>query len=74
MFNSDQLDYMDYLSKVPPEKKCYCGWYLKDKCFSCPKGYTAADKLKARCKHCHSAPEPGKKKIYHVVNCKNYGK
>lgn len=36
MFNSDQLDYMDSLAAMPPETKCYCGWWPAGKCFSCP--------------------------------------
>ena len=32
MFNSEQVSWMKYLSTLPPEKKCKCGWDLKGKC------------------------------------------
>ena len=32
MFNEDQRDYMAYLARLPREKRCECGWYLKDEC------------------------------------------
>lgn len=50
MYNEDQLDYMSYLATIPPEKKCWCGWYPLGECYHCRQshpGKTCADKLKA---------------------------
>lgn len=35
MFNNDQLDHMQYLSSLPPERKCQCGWNVKWDCYQC---------------------------------------
>ncbi len=35
MFNSEQLDDMRYLSSLPREDKCACGWYRKGECPHC---------------------------------------
>lgn len=35
MFNSEQLGDMRFLSRLPAEKKCSCGWYEKGKCPHC---------------------------------------
>lgn len=32
MFNSEQLGWMQYLSSLPPEEKCHCGWFRKGEC------------------------------------------
>ena len=47
-FNRDQEAYMDYLAKLRPEEKCYCGWYLLGECRngSCDPNKTNADKIK----------------------------
>ena len=31
-FNEDQQDYMKSIFSIPREKRCQCGWYLKDEC------------------------------------------
>jgi hypothetical protein len=46
VFNRDQRDYMRSLDEMPPETKCYCGWYALGSCPHCPKDKTCADKLK----------------------------
>jgi len=35
MFNKYQREYMEYISAVPREQRCRCGWYLKNKCPHC---------------------------------------
>lgn len=45
-FNSDQISYMESLHKIPPEQKCYCGWYRLGECPHCPKDKTCADKMR----------------------------
>lgn len=45
-FNSEQEDYMRELAEIPPEQRCYCGWYRLGQCPHCPKDKTCADKLK----------------------------
>jgi len=27
--NKEQQEHMEYLAKIPRDKKCECGWYLK---------------------------------------------
>lgn len=46
--NSEQRDYMKSLDRIPPERKCYCGWYELGQCPNCPKDKTCADKLRER--------------------------
>jgi hypothetical protein len=33
MFNEDQQDWMRYLSTLPAEKKCECGWNERGHCY-----------------------------------------
>ena len=52
-FNEDQQSWMRTLAKLPPEKKCDCGWSYRGQCFgSC---YGRPDKggalLKSGCGH-----------------------
>lgn len=35
MFNDDQLGHLEYLSSLPPERKCRCRWYVKWDCYHC---------------------------------------
>lgn len=70
MFNSDQRDYMRYLSRRPPESKCWCGWYDLGACPHCPPGKSAADKVAASCPKCRSAPPPDlSRPIAHAYKC-----
>lgn len=69
-FNSDQQDYMRSLAAIPPERKCWCGWYTLGDCPHCPPGKTAADKIAAWCPECHNAPPPdGSRDIIHNYKC-----
>ena len=43
-----QLDYMRELAEIPPDQRCYCGWYRLGMCPHCPPGRTCADKLRDR--------------------------
>ena len=55
--NTEQNDdYMDSLNRMPPEKRCYCGWYPLGECHSCPSTVSLADKLRLRCPTCGNAP------------------
>lgn len=49
-FNEDQNDYMRQIEAMPPETRCWCGWYPFGQCSnpSCPKDKTCADKLAQR--------------------------
>jgi hypothetical protein len=38
MFNEHQQGYMDYLSSLPADAKCACGWYRKEECDYAEKG------------------------------------
>jgi len=42
-FNADQEAYMEYLSKLKPEEKCKCGWYLVNECPNHPKPKPSED-------------------------------
>ena len=35
MFNDEQVSWMRYLSWLPPDQKCRCGWYQKWDCYNC---------------------------------------
>jgi hypothetical protein len=46
MFNEDQLDHMRSLAAIPPQEKCYCGWYRLGECPNgCPPDKNNLDKL-----------------------------
>ena len=48
MFNRHQKEYMKYLSELPPESRCWCGWYPIGECNGggfCPTDKTCADKM-----------------------------
>lgn len=69
-FNEEQQGYMEYLAKIPPKDKCWCGWYLVGECPSCPRGKTAADKMAVRCPKCFNAPPPDlSRPIIHCKGC-----
>jgi hypothetical protein len=69
-FNSDQVDYMRSLGEIPPESKCWCGWYSLGECPHCPAGYSSADKIKAWCPECHNDPGPKcDRPITHRIGC-----
>ena len=55
-FNSDQESYMEFLSSVAPERKCWCGWFMVGACPNCPPALTLAAKKAVWCKDCHNAP------------------
>lgn len=58
--NEDQKDYCRFLGTIPPEQKCWCGWYRKEECGSwCNRAgreLTCADKLKLACPDCGGLP------------------
>lgn len=54
--NADQQDYVDSLSKIAPDQKCYCGWFRLGQCGHCPPHLTCADKLAAMCPECKNYP------------------
>ena len=66
-FNEDQIAHMDYIASIPPQLRCWCGWYdafgqpyKLGKCPNgCPKDKTCADKLAER--EILAAPEQGGK-------------
>jgi hypothetical protein len=43
--NDDQLDHVRSLSQIPPEQRCWCGWFKLGECPTCERGKTCADKL-----------------------------
>jgi hypothetical protein len=69
-FNEDQQAYIEYLATIPPEQKCWCGWYKVNECPHCPSGKTSADKIAVRCPECHNDPGPeGDRPIIHRKGC-----
>ncbi len=69
MFNSDQNDYMDSLARMPLESKCWCGWFAKGECHSCPPEKTCADKIALRCPECQEYPILHNSKLQHRRGC-----
>jgi hypothetical protein len=70
MVNADQQAYTHYLRTIAPEDKCWCGWYPRGECHTCPVEFTCADKLAAQCPDCHNAPiAPGASTISHRIGC-----
>ena len=47
-FNSDQEDYINSLSKIPANEKCWCGWYKFNECYDCKRGKYAEQTLQDR--------------------------
>ncbi len=70
--NSDQNELMADLAEMPPETKCWCGWYALGECPQCPAGKSAADKVKVWCQDCHSAPDPNGGAISHRIGCATF--
>jgi len=62
MFNSEQMDHMRALDAIPPERKCWCGWFGKGQCHTCPPDKSSADKLAARCIKCGA--DPGARNLF----------
>ncbi|MBB5414088.1 hypothetical protein HDG42_000112 [Paraburkholderia sp. JPY171] len=70
-FNSEQQANMAYLSSLPPEKTCWCGWCEVGRCDTpnpCPPGSTLADRLKVTCQ-CGGYPGKPGTPMYHRVGC-----
>jgi hypothetical protein len=75
--NQDQKEHLEYLATVPPEKRCWCGWWVladysdgKRLPCGCPTDKTCADKLAAACPGCRNAPlRYGEGVLVHTINC-----
>lgn len=57
MFNDDQVGYMRSLGKRSPAELCWCGWYPKGECPSCPPDKTGLDKKLLKCQVCGNGPD-----------------
>ena len=60
MFNEEQREHMKWLASIPPEKRCWCGWYRLGTCPHCPEGRTGAEKLARKqpcCGYTPAAPD-----------------
>lgn len=69
-FNSDQQSYMDSLARMPPENKCWCGWFPVGQCHTCPADKTLAQRQAVQCQSCCNAPDNfGAGKIIHNIRC-----
>ena len=68
-FNSEQVDHMRSLSKISPDKLCYCGWYELGDCPHCGDKLTAFDKMKLRCPECGNSPSYGESNTTHIKGC-----
>lgn len=79
MFNDDQKAHMAELASIPPEKRCWCGWYLLEptfpsgKCPSCPPGRTCAEKLTLKCETCGHTPLTPESPPGHYARCPQRG-
>jgi hypothetical protein len=69
-FNSEQNAHMDALDLIPIAARCWCAWYLKGQCPTCPPHLSAADKMATKCQECGSYQishnSPG---VYHRKGC-----
>ena len=71
VLNEDQVDYMRSLGKIPPEEKCWCGWFRLDECNKCNvnhPGKTRANFLAQACPECFTLPPT------HVKGCSRANK
>jgi hypothetical protein len=62
---------MAYLSALSPAAKCYCAWFPKGECHSCPPHLSVADRIPLECPACHNYP-PAKnlsRTITHNIKC-----
>lgn len=70
-FNSEQQSYMNYLASLPPETRCWCGWYKVGECYNCKRdgheGKTRVDRLALACPECTADPP------HHRIGCGNQG-
>lgn len=74
MFNDEQNAYMDSLAEMPPETRCWCGWYAKGDCYNCKRDprvadKSCADKLALRCSECGNTPSVPEWPVFHTRTC-----
>jgi hypothetical protein len=69
VFNPDQLDHIKSLAELPPESRCWCGWYELGLCPHCPPGRTSAEKLAVQCRYCGNDGGPEGRPITHITTC-----
>jgi hypothetical protein len=69
MFNEYQVAEARYLNSLPPEKKCWCGWYRFGECPKCNPAYTEADRLRVTCPDCGNYPRVPGEKMVHCYGC-----
>lgn len=74
LFNSEQLDYMASLNRMPAETKCWCGWYPFGECYNCKQDVrvsqkTCADKMALACPECGNTPSVPEWPVFHLKNC-----
>jgi hypothetical protein len=71
--NEEQESHWRALVKIPPERRCWCGWSLLGECWHCSRSVpdkTCADKIAASCPECHNDPGPyGPGPIVHFTGC-----
>ena len=69
--NSDQRDYVESLATMRPEDKCWCAWYPKGECHSCPPDLSLADRLKVSCPECRNYPRASNptEPFVHIKGC-----
>lgn len=72
-FNDDQRSYMESLARIPPEGRCWCGWYRLGECQYCRPDKSSADKLAARCQACGNTPHEYGDRVIHRRDCVEQG-
>lgn len=57
-FNEEQQEHMKEIAEIPRDRRCRCGWYLKDACPHCNKQtdnqYTDRGKRGTKLRNLHS--------------------
>ena len=74
-FNDEQTKAMDYISSLPDEAVCWCGWGEKGNCptpFPCDPNFSLADRKKVTCPECLAAPHKPNGVMYHRRHCSQH--
>lgn len=71
MLNEHQMAEVRYLNSLPPESKCWCGWYRVGECPKCNPTDTEADRALVTCPDCGNHPRAPGEKLIHRYGCGN---
>jgi hypothetical protein len=75
-FNEEQQAYMQELSRIPEDQRCFCGWDRFGQCYNCNRdgefmnAKTLSDRRKLECPDCGNYPYNETLQITHRMGCK----